>query len=151
MNASSPSGAMTVRQKMLDVIAAGNTPVPAFVARLSLQVVSMEWRTGSVTVDFHIPDDLCVDPNVVFGGHVSSIHDQAAGFTMYTLLGDDLMFATTRLNVEYLTATRPGAVRAEAKLDTMDERSADVRVSLWQEGRVTSESVVTEAIREVKK
>lgn len=140
-----------MRQKMLDQIAAGTIPIPAFVARLSLQVVAMKWRAGAVVVNFHIPDDLCVEPNVAFGGHVSSIHDQAAGFVMYSLLEDDMMFATTRLDVKYLAVTRPGDVCAEAKLDTMNERSADVRVSLLQGGKVTSESLVTEAIRKVKK
>ncbi|WP_157838587.1 PaaI family thioesterase [Streptomyces xiaopingdaonensis] len=132
---------------MLDAIAAGTTPIPAFVARLSLQVVAMEWSAGSVAVNFRIPDDLCVEPNVAFGGHVSSIHDQAAGFVMYSLLKDDQMFVTTRLNVRYLAVTRPGDVCAEAELDAMNGRSADVRVSLKQAGKVTSESFVTEAIR----
>lgn len=151
MDGSSPSDAMTMRQKMLNEIAAGTTPIPSFVARLSLQVVAMEWRVGCVAVHFDIPDDLCVEPNVAFGGHVSSIHDQAAGFVMYSLLEDDMIFATTRLNVKYLTVTRPGDVCAEAKLDTMNDRSADVRVSLTQAGVVTSESLVTEAIRKTKR
>ncbi|GAA0565065.1 PaaI family thioesterase [Actinomadura livida] len=146
MDGSSRSGALTARQKMLDEIAARTVPIPAFVRRLSLQVVAMEWREGFVRVNFAIPEDLCVEPGVVFGGHVSSIHDQAAGFVMYTLLQDDMMFATTRLDVRYQAPTRPGDVCAEAELDSMSERSADVRVSLLQGGSVTSESFVSEAI-----
>ena len=60
------------------------------------------------------------------------------------------MFATTRLNVTYVAATHPGPVNAVAEVDTMNERSADVRVRLMQAGKVTSESVVTEAIRPLK-
>ncbi|MER5781870.1 hotdog domain-containing protein [Streptomyces mobaraensis] len=144
---SPPPSAVTARQRTLDEIAAGTTPIPDFVARLSLRVVAMEWRAGFVAVRFRIPSDLCVEPDVAFGGHVAALHDQAAGFVMYSLLEDDRTFATTRLDVRYLTATRPGAVCAEAALDTLRERSADVRVSLLQDGRVTSESLVTEAIR----
>ncbi|WP_107054901.1 PaaI family thioesterase [Streptomyces aureocirculatus] len=151
VDGSSPSGALTMRQKMLNEIAAGSTPVPAYVARLSLRVVAMDWHAGFVAVAFRIPDDLCVEPDVAFGGHVAGIHDQAAGFVLCSLLDDDMMFATTRLNVRYLTVTRPGEVRAEATLHTMNERSADVRVSLTQAGRVTSESLVTEAIRKAKR
>ncbi|MEV0439462.1 PaaI family thioesterase [Streptomyces spectabilis] len=151
MDGSSPSGAVTTRQKMLDVIAAGTTPVPAYVARLSLRVAAMEWRPGFVAVHFRIPDDLCVEPDVAFGGLVSCLHDQAAGFAMFSLLEDDMVFATTRLDVTYLTVTRPGDVCAEARLDTIDERSADVRVSLTQAGTVTSESLVTEAIRKARR
>ncbi|QXJ21393.1 PaaI family thioesterase [Actinomadura graeca] len=146
-----PSDALTMRQKMLVEIAAGATPVPEYVERLSLHVVAMEWSSGFVAIDFHIPSGFCVEPGVVFGGHVAGIHDQAAGFVMFGLLEDDMVFATTRLNVAYLTATRPGDVRAEAELASMDERSADVRVRLTQAGEVTSESLVTEAIRKVRK
>ncbi len=151
VDGSSPSGAVTMRQKMLDVIAAGNTPVPPYVERLCLRVVAMEWRSGFVAVAFHIPDELCVEPNVAFGGHVAGIHDQAAGFALFSVLEDDMVFATTQLNVTYLTMTRPGDVCAEATLDTIDERSAVVRVSVLQGGRVTSESVVTEAIRKARR
>ncbi len=141
---------MTFRQKMLTDISADNIEIPNFVKRLSLKVVAMEWRAGFVSVNFHIPDDLCVEPNVVFGGHVSSIHDQAAGFAMYTFVADDMMFVTTRLSVNYMTATRPGPVNAVAEVDTMNERSAEVRVKVIQAGKVTSESVVAEAIRPLK-
>ncbi|GHC68385.1 PaaI family thioesterase [Streptomyces flavofungini] len=151
VDGSSPSGAMTMRQKMLDVIAAGTTPVPPYVARLSLRVVAMEWRKGFVAVTFNIPDDLCVEPKVAFGGHVAGIHDQAAGFVMFSLLEDDMVFATTQLNVTYLTVTRPGDVCAEARLDTMNARSAEVRVSLLQAGQATSESLVTEALRKARR
>lgn len=151
VDGSSPSGALTMRQKMLDVIAAGTTPVPPYVARLCLRVVAMEWRSGFVAVTFHIPDELCVEPDVAFGGHVAAIHDQAAGFALFSVLEDDMVFATTQLNVTYLTMTRPGDVHVEARLDAMDERSAVVRVSLLQGGKVTSESVVTEAIRKARR
>jgi acyl-coenzyme A thioesterase PaaI-like protein len=66
---------------------------------------------------------------------------------MYSLLEDDMVFSTTRLSMRYLAVTHPGDVCAEAQLDTMNERSAEVRVRLIQAGRVTSESLVTEAIR----
>ncbi|WP_221351533.1 PaaI family thioesterase [Streptomyces beigongshangae] len=151
MDGSAPSGAVTVRQRTLDGIAAGTVPIPAFVKRLSLQVVAMEWRTGAVTVRFRIPGDLCVEPGIVFGGHVAGVHDQAAGFVMYSLLEDRMMFATTRLDVRYLAVTRPGEVCAEAELHTRDERSAEVRVSLTQDGKVTSESLVTEAVMETRR
>jgi uncharacterized protein (TIGR00369 family) len=147
---SSPSGATTTLQKMLSEIAAGTTPIPDFVARLALVVVALEWREGFVSVNFDIHPDFCVERNIVFGGFVAGIHDQAAGFAMYSCLPDNMMFATTRLNVTYVAATHPGPVNAVAEVDTMNERSADVRVRLMQAGKVTSESVVTEAIRPLK-
>ena len=84
---------------------------------------------------------------MIFGGYVFSIHDQAAGFAMYSVIADGMMFSTTRLNMKYLAVTRPGEVCARAEIDTMDERTAEVRVQLVQAGQVTSESFVTEAIR----
>jgi acyl-coenzyme A thioesterase PaaI-like protein len=146
MKESSPPGAMTVRQKILTEIAAGTSPIPAYVTRLALDIVALEWREGFVSVSFNIPSDFCVEPNIVFGGHVAGIHDQAAGFVMYSFLADNMMFATTRLYVSYMAATRPGPVNAVATISTPGERVADVRVQLIQEGRVTSESAVTEAM-----
>ncbi|MET8976968.1 PaaI family thioesterase [Streptomyces sp. NPDC004539] len=151
MDGTSAPGAATVRQQILDEIAARATPPPPYVVRLSLGVRALEWRPGFVAVTFHIPDDLCVEPGIAFGGHVAGLHDQAAGFAMYSVLEDDLVFATTRLDVGYLAVTRPGDVRLEARVAAADDRSAEVRVSLTQAGRVTSESVVTEAIRKAKK
>jgi len=151
VNGSSPSGALTFRQKMLTEIAAGTCPIPAFVTRLSLKVVAMEWRKGLISVHFHIHPDFCVEPDIVFGGFVFSIHDQAAGFAMYSVIEDGMAFSTTQLNMKYLTVTRPGHVCAEAEIDTLDERSAEVRVRLIQDGTVTSESVVAEAIRPQKR
>lgn len=147
---SSPSGATTIRQKMLSEIAAGTSPIPAFVARLGLRVIAMEWREGFVSVNFNIHPDFCVEQDIVFGGYVVGVHDEAAGFAMYSFLADNMMFATTRLNIRYVAATHPGPVNAVAEVDTMNERFADVRVQLMQAGKVTSESVVTEAIRPLK-
>lgn len=147
---SSPSDAKTILQKMLSEIAAGTTTIPDFVTRLGLVVVAMEWREGFVSVNFNIQPDFCVERDIVFGGFVAGIHDQAAGFAMYSCVPDNMMFVTTRLNVTYLAATHPGLVNAVAEIDTMNERSADVRVKLMQAGKVTSESAVTEAIRPLK-
>jgi acyl-coenzyme A thioesterase PaaI-like protein len=141
---------MTVRQKILSEIAAGTSPVPAYVVRLALGVVALEWREGFVSVSFNIHPDFCVEQDIVFGGYVVGIHDQAAGFAMYSCLADNMVFATTRLNMEYVAMTHPGPVNAVAEVDTMNERSADVRVRLTQAGKVTSESVVTEKIRPLK-
>lgn len=150
VNGPPKSGAMTFRQNMLTEIAARTCPIPAFVTRLSLQVVAMEWRPGFVSVNFHIHPDFCVEPDIVFGGFVFSIHDQAAGFAMYSVIEDGMMFFTTQLNMKYLAVTRPGDVCAEAEIETMNERTAEVRTRLMQAGKVKSESFVTEAIRPSK-
>jgi uncharacterized protein (TIGR00369 family) len=145
-----PSGTMTARRKMLDEIAAGTYPTPAFAEHLSLQVVALEWRAGFASVSLNIPADLCIEENMIFGGHVSSIHDQAAGFAMCSILADDRVFVTTELNVRYLAATRPGSVNAVAEVTAMKRRSTEVRVQLLQAGSMTSESVVTEGIMSLK-
>jgi uncharacterized protein (TIGR00369 family) len=142
-----PPGATTMWQKLLSEIADGTSFVPAFIVRLDIGVVSMEWRERFVSVNFNIHPDFCVERDIVFGGFVASIHDDAAGFAMYSCMADSMVFATTQLDVKYLAATRPGPVNAVAEVETMDERSAVVRVRLTQAGKVTSESVVTEALR----
>lgn len=90
---------------------------------------------------------------MVFGGYVFSLHDQAAGFAMYSVIENGMAFSTTQLNMKYLAITRPGAVRAEAEVDNdkPDERSAEVHVRLIQGDTVTSTSVVTEAIRPARR
>jgi uncharacterized protein (TIGR00369 family) len=148
---SSPPGAMTALQRMLCEIAAGTCPIPVFVDRLRLRVAAMEWREGFVSVSFNIHSDFCVERDVVFGGFVAGVHDQAAGFGMYSCLPENTMFMTTQLDVRYKAATHPGLVTAEAEVATMNERSAVVHVQVMQAGKVTGESVVTEAIRPLKR
>lgn len=140
-----------MRQQMLTDIAAKTSSIPAFVKRLSLQVVAMDWRPGFVAVTFHIEPDFCVEADTVFGGYVFCVHDEAAGFAMYSVIENGMAFFTTRLNMKYLAVTRPGDVTAEAEVDMLSERSAEVRVRLLQNGTVTSESVVAEAIRPEKR
>jgi uncharacterized protein (TIGR00369 family) len=144
MMRSSPSGATTIWQKILSEIAAGTSPPPPYVVRLALGVVALEWRERFVAVEFDIQPDFCVERDTAFGGYVAGIHDQAAGFAMYSCLPDDMLFATKRLNVDYLAATHPGNVRAVAEVESMDDRGAQVRVRVEQAGKVTSESVVVE-------
>lgn len=150
MKKSSPPGAKTTLQKLLSEIAAGTTSIPDFVSRLGLVVVAMEWQEGFVSVHFNIDSDFCVERDIVFGGFVAGVHDEAAGFAMYSCLPENMIFVTTRLNVTYLAATHPGLVNAVARVDTMNERTAEVRVQLMQGGKVTSESAVTEAIKPLK-
>lgn len=146
MTRPSPSGATTVWQKILSEIAAGTSPPPPYVVRLALGVVALEWRERFVAVEFDIKRDFCVERDTVFGGYVAGLHDQAAGFTMYSCLPDDRLFATKQLNVEYLATTLPGVVRVVAEVDSMDDRVAQVHVRMAQAGKVTSESVVVEAL-----
>lgn len=141
---SSPPGAITTWQKILDEIAAGTSSPPPHVGRLALDVVALQWRDRFVAVEFDIQPEFCVAGDTVFGGYVAGIHDEAAGFAMYTCLPDDLLFATKQLHVDFLAATHPGRVRAVAEVESMDGRVAQVRVRVEQAGRVTSESVVVE-------
>lgn len=131
-------------QRILDEIAAGTSSPPPHVGSLSLQVVSLEWRDRFVAVEFDIPARFCVVGDTVFGGYVAGVHDEAAGFAMYTVLPDDRYLATKQLHVDYLAATRPGPVRAVAEVESVEGRRASVRVRVEQAGRVTSESVVRE-------
>ena len=146
MTGPSSSGATTIWQKILSEIAAGTSPPPPYVVRLGLGVVALEWRERLVVVEFDIKPDFCVERDIVFGGYVAGLHDQAAGFTMYSCLPDDRLFATKQLDVDYLATTRPGVVRVVAELDSMDDRVARVQVRLEQAGKVTSEAVVVEAM-----
>lgn len=141
---SSPPAATTSWQKILDEIAAGTSSPPPHVGRLALDVVALEWRDRFVAVEFDIQPEFCVAGDTVFGGYLAGIHDEAAGFAMYTRLPDDRYFATKQLHVDYRAATHPGHVRALAELESMSGRVAQVRVRVEQAGKVTSESVVVE-------
>ena len=140
----SPPGASTAWQRVLDEIAAGTSSPPPHVGRLALEVVSLEWRDRFVAVEFDIGPEFCVAGDTVFGGYVAGIHDEAAGFAMYTRLPDDRYFATRQLHVDFRAATRPGPVRALAELESLAGRTGQVRVRVEQAGTVTSESVVVE-------
>lgn len=93
-------------QRILDEIAAGTSSPPPHVGSLSLEVVSLEWRDRFVAVEFDIPARFCVVDDTVFGGYIAGVHDEAAGFAMYTVLPDDRYLATKQLHVDYWR--RPG-------------------------------------------
>jgi uncharacterized protein (TIGR00369 family) len=140
----SPSAAVTTWQKILDEIAAGTSPPPPHVRNLALGVAALDWRERSVAVEFDIRPEFCVEGDTVFGGYVAGIHDEAAGFAMYTCLPDDRYFATKQLRVDFRAPTRPGLVRALAEVESLRSRTVRVRVRVEQAGTVTSESVVVE-------
>lgn len=142
----SRSDARTRGQRMLAGIAARTSPPPPYVLRLGLEITALEWREGFVAVDLDVRPDFCVDRDIVFGGYLAGLHDQAAGFALHSCLPDDRLFATTKLDVDFRAPTRPGPVRAVAEVGSVDDRVARVRVRVEQAGKLTSESTVAEAL-----
>jgi acyl-coenzyme A thioesterase PaaI-like protein len=82
----------------------------------------------------------------VFGGYAAAIHDQIGGMVMLSVLPDDLMFITTRLDTRFLKPLRPGPATVEAEVTQLSEGAAQVEVAIVQDGVATSRSVVTQSL-----
>lgn len=139
----------TVGQGLLDAIAEGAAPPPVYIEKMSLLLASLAWRPGEVIAEFDVPADLCVEPNVVFGGHAAAMHDQVGGLVMLTVLPDDRSFVTATLELSFLAPLRPGHVVAKAQVVVENERSAEVMVVVEQAGHTTSRSAITQVFRPV--
>lgn len=134
----------TAGQALLDAIAEGAAAPPAYIEKMSLLLASLAWWPGEVIAEFNVPADLCVEPNVIFGGHAAAMHDQVGGLVMFTVLPDDRRFATATLNLSFLAPLRPGHVIAKAQVIVENERSAEVMVVVEQAGQTTSRSAITQ-------
>jgi uncharacterized protein (TIGR00369 family) len=70
----------------------------------------IEWEAGD-EYTFRVPGG-----RVVHGGMVTTLLDTAMGAACASALDDDNSFLTADLHVEFLRPTRPGRLRADARV-----------------------------------
>lgn len=121
--------------KMLDIAAEGNVPedrIMPFVRHLGFPV-SCQWQQRTVSGSWQVTEQVHQGSGVVFGGYLSALADYFAGSAMLTVLQDDEIFFTKKLEIEYRKPIRSGRVNIEATVVDRSEMSATVEVILSNE------------------
>lgn len=109
---------MTIWQKILDAIVAGNISdklIPPYVRALEMPMIS-SWGERHVCLDWDVDKKLHQGTGIVFGGYLSALADYAAGSAMLTVIGDRELFLTNGLEIDYKRPVRSGTVHIRAEV-----------------------------------
>jgi uncharacterized protein (TIGR00369 family) len=116
--------------------------------RLSPDVVHI-WNTlgyrsagaadGRVALEWEATDEysfLHAERRVVHGGMVATLLDTSMGYVCVSQLGEEDMFLTADLHVEFYRVAAPGLLRAEAEVVHRSKRAVFCAASLYDADRV---------------
>lgn len=95
----------------------------------------LEVAPGRVRLTGPYREDLLRPGGVISGPVLMQLADTAAYALVLAHVGDQLMAATTQLNMNFLRGAKPGVLYAEAEMLRLGRRSAVCDVRLWTEGR----------------
>ena len=115
---------------MLDTIAAGRIPdsgVSPFAKFLEFPV-TCDWYDKTVTGTWNVNEKTHQGSGVVFGGYLAALADYFAGSAMLTILKDNEIFFSKKLEIEYKKPIRDGAVTITATVIKQEGISATVEV-----------------------
>jgi len=122
---------MTIWQKILDAIVAGNISdkmIPPYVKALDFPMIA-SWGDRHVTLEWPVNDAMHQGTGMVFGGFISALADYAAGSVMLTIIGDRDLFFTNNLEIEYKRPIRSGIVYVRAEIVAEADSKVTVEVS----------------------
>ena len=120
------------RALLADILKRGGTDVPVrtnpVFADLDARIAKLE--PGRVTLHFHAGDRARQSDGIVHGGMVSAMLDGSMAFAVMSRLAEGETTATISLTVNFLSAARDGACRAEAAIERLGRRVAFTRATL---------------------
>jgi uncharacterized protein (TIGR00369 family) len=125
-------------------------PAPHIWRTLAYRVI--EQGAGKSVIEWDATPDFCFHDgrggHIVHGGMVTTLLDTAMGGACWSLLGDDEIFLTADLHVEFLRSARPGVLRAEGRVVQRNRRVAFCAADLYgAEGDLLASSRCTQIIR----
>jgi uncharacterized protein (TIGR00369 family) len=97
---------------------------------LSREVLSIDEKTGEVTLRFIAKPEFANRHGTVQGGFLAAMLDSATGMAVMLSLPPDMTAVTTRLDVSYLKPASIGPLHAMSRIVRRDARSADVEAQL---------------------
>jgi uncharacterized protein (TIGR00369 family) len=100
---------------------------------LSREVLSVDEKTGEVTLRFIAKPEFANRHGTVQGGFLAAMLDSATGMAVMLSLPPDMTAVTTRLDVSYLKPASIGPLRATSRIVRRDDRSADTEAQLTSE------------------
>jgi len=123
---------MTFWTKMLDCAVAGKIPedrISPYARFLGLPLAG-SWEDKTIRCQWEAHDHVHQDAGMVFGGYLSVLADHIAASTMMTILQDNEIFFTKKLEIEYKKPIRTGTVDIEGTVIEQSDSNALVEVSL---------------------
>jgi uncharacterized protein (TIGR00369 family) len=123
---------MTFWTKMLDAAVQGKIPekmISPYARFLSLPLAG-SWEGKTIRCQWEAHDQVHQDAGMVFGGYLSVLADHVAASTMMTIMQDNEIFFTKKLEIEYKKPIRSGTVNIEGAVIEHNETSALVEVTL---------------------
>src|ERR1700722_15886164 len=93
---------------------------------LSREVLSVDDKTGEVTLRFVAKPEFANRHGTVQGGFLAAMLDSATGMAVMLSLPPDMTAVTTRLDVSYLKPARTGPLNATSRVIASDARTANV-------------------------
>jgi uncharacterized protein (TIGR00369 family) len=125
--------------------------IPPAAKLLGREIVSVDPRSGEVTLRFSAREEFANRHGTVQGGMLAAMLDSATGNAVMARLPPHLTAVTTRLDTQFLKPAALGAITATARLIHQDERSAEVQAELIDsEGRVVATARAELRIRQRK-
>lgn len=122
---------MSKWKQALNAAVSGNVlphMMPPHINFLSLPPIT-SWQDNYIIIEWEATEDIYQGGGMVFGGYISALADYAAGTAMLTSIGDDDVFATNKLEVEYKKPIKTGLVTIKAEVTTLEGRFVDVVVT----------------------
>lgn len=120
---------------MLDIAAEGRVPeerISPFIKSLEFPVVC-KWHDHTVSGEWQASEKVHQDSGVVFGGYMSALADYFAGSAMLTVLKDNEVFFSKKLEIEYRKPIRQGMVHIAATVIERSQMKAMVEVTFKNE------------------
>lgn len=139
----------TKRRQLLDDIVGGDDVPAAYIVRFGLPFgvpCRSRWSPGRFVGVFQPPQDSVVFRDMVFGGYVASVVDQFAGLASFTIMRDDTVLVTEKLEVGYKRPFRVANARVEARVVEAKPRQLAVEVEIRQDDVIVCHGDVTEVL-----
>jgi len=91
---------------------------------------------GELDVETDVRSDLLNPFGNLHGGVIAALCDHVLGMVCYPVIQRGSWAATTEFKLNYLTPVTGGALRAEARIESLTKRTAVVRIRVTNDGRV---------------
>jgi uncharacterized protein (TIGR00369 family) len=122
-------------KSMLDVATSGNVTddqLSPYIKFLSLPKIS-RWQDKTIVIDWQASAESHQGSGMVFGGYISALADYAAGSAMLTILEENDIFFTKKLEIEYKRPIRSEKIAITAEVIERSGINVVVRVNFINE------------------
>jgi uncharacterized protein (TIGR00369 family) len=121
-------------QRIADAMIRGNDALTGLPGYLAMHIT--ELTAGRLVARMDVRPELLSPFGTMHGGAMAALVDHCLGCVLYPIMKRGQWAATTEFKLNYLTAIRSGVLEAESTVLALTNRTAVVRVSVMNEGRL---------------